>query len=429
VSLGAALLCGLAPAVRSSAADPAHLRDGGRGSTRRRHWGRDGLVVAESALALVLLIGSGLLVRSFQNLRDVDPGYDTEDLFTFQIAPEQAHPLDGPSFARFHVGFMERLAGLPGVESVGIVENVPLNEGVQGLRFHTADTGADADAGSLLGLTFASGSYFATMGVEVLSGRAFDADDDLAGRGSAIVSRSAADLLWPGEDPIGRRLRADGSETWATVVGVVEDVRQDDVREPAQPLVYFPLVGPTPESWRLETPAYVVKTPRAEEIAPEVRALVREVAPEAPMYRVFTMAGLAADSMVQLSFTMLTLGIASTLALLLGAVGLYGVLSSVVAERTQEIGVRMALGAEAGRVLRMVVAQGTRVVAVGAAIGIVGALAATRALGALLYDVGAADARTFAAMSIALLLVGVLASWVPARRASAVDPIEALRAS
>jgi len=210
-------------------------------------------------------------------------------------------------------------------------------------------------------------------------------------------------------------------------VGVVEDVKQEGFRDPPQPLIYFPLVGPTPKSWMISSPAYVVKTRRAETIAPEIRALVREVAPSAPMYRVYTMAGLARNSMMQLSFTLLTLGIASALALILGAVGLYGVLSYVVAQRTREIGVRMALGAEAGRVRRMVVVQGARVVAIGVVIGVAVALAFTRPLGSLLFGVKAIDALTFVGMSASMVAIGLLASYVPARRASKVDPIESLR--
>ena len=202
---------------------------------------------------------------------------------------------------------------------------------------------------------------------------------------------------------------------------------QNDFRTAPRPVVYHALVGATPTSWVISSPAYVIKTPRAELIAPEVRALVREVAPNAPMYRVFTMAGLARDSMVQLSFTMLTLGIVSTLALILGAVGLYGVLSYVVAQRTREIGVRMALGAEASRVRRMVVVQGTRVVAIGVVIGVAVAIMSTRALGTLLFGVPALDVATFVGMSASMLVVGLLASYMPARRASTVDPMESLR--
>jgi len=211
------------------------------------------------------------------------------------------------------------------------------------------------------------------------------------------------------------------------VVGVVEDVMQDNFREAPEAAVYYGLVGPTPRSWAMSSPAYALKTDRAEFIAPEVRALAREVAPEAPMYRVYTMAGLAKDSMAQLSFLMLTLGIAALLALILGSVGLYGVLSYIVGQREREIGVRMALGAEAGQVRRMVVLQGTRVVAVGIVVGLLAAVLSTRALGALLYGVATFDVMTFAAMTALLVGVGMLASYLPARRASQVDPVEALR--
>lgn len=426
VSLFAALLCGLLPAIRASAPKLSALRDGGRGAVRQRHWGRNVLVVGQTALALVLLIGSALLVRSFWGLRHVDPGYDTADVFTFQIAPEGEHLTDAPSYARFHMDFMDRVAALPGVESVGIVENVPLNEGLRGSRYRREDMAGDTEAGTLLSTTWTAGDYFGTMGIEVLRGRTFTEADHVSQLGNAILSRSAAELMWPGENPIGRQLQSDGSETWETVVGVVEDVMQYSFRDAELPLVYLPLVGQAPGR-AISSPAYVVKTTRANEIAPEVRALVKEVAPGAPMYRVFTMEGLASDSMVRLSFTMLTLGIVSALALVLGAIGLFGVLSYVVAERTREIGVRMALGADPRRVQKMVVVQGTRVVTVGVVIGVGVAFAATRVLGNLLFEVGAVDALTFVVMSATMLLVGLLASYLPARRASSVDPVESLR--
>ena len=421
-----ALACGLIPALRGSAPDLTRLREGGRGTTRKRHYVRDMLVVGQTALALVLLIGSGLLVRSFWEMKNVDPGYETEDLFTFQIAPEQPALTDGPSFARFELEFMTRLRALPGVQMVGLVENVPLNEGVSRMRFRAEGTAMDR--ASLLGFTFAAGDYFKAMGISVLAGRTFDDHDHRTGQLNAIVSRKAANLLFPNQDAVGRRFSNERDTTmWATVVGVVEDVMQDNFREEAQPLVYLPLVGPNADSWALGSPAYVIKTTRAETIAPEVRTIVREIAPEAPMYRIFTMAGLAEDSMVQLSFTMLTLGFTSMLALLLGAVGLYGVLSYVVAQRTREIGVRMALGAKAQQVRLMVVAQGARVVGIGIVIGVAVALAATRALGSLLFGVTPNNVSTFAGMSLSMALVGLLASYMPARRASNVDPIESLR--
>jgi len=426
-ALLSALLCGLFPAIRASRPDLNRLRDGNRGATRSRSFARDGLVVGQTALALVLLIGSALLVRSFWSLRHVNPGYSTENLFTFQIAPEGPTLRNGLDYARFDLDFLDKLAALPSVESVGLVENIPLNEGTVTTTFRTEDGSNEADAGARLNYTFTAGNYFKTMSIAQLRGRSFTRDDHLTAQPNVILSRSAANLMWPGKDPIGRRLQRQGDSVWSTVVGVVDDVMQDDFRHQPKPLVYFPLVGPTPRSWIIDSPAYVIRTRRAETIAPEVRALVRQVAPTAPMYRVFTMAGLAKDSMIQLSFTMLTLAIVSALALILGAVGLYGVLSYIVAQRTREIGVRMALGAEASKVRRMVVMQGAKVVAVGIAIGVVAALASTRALASLLYEVKAVDTVTFVGMSMSMIAIGLLASYLPARRASRVDPVESLR--
>jgi hypothetical protein len=267
------------------------------------------------------------------------------------------------------------------------------------------------------------------MGIGVMAGRTFTDAEAVTPNNSAIVSASAAEQMWPGENALGKRIRRiTGDSALAfTVVGVVGDVKQDDWRDPGQALVYLPLTGPTPDAWRLSSPAYVLKSSRAAGLTREVRELVRQVAPEAPVYREYTMEFLARRSMVQLSFTMLTLGVVSALALILGAVGLYGVLSYVVAERTREIGVRMALGATTTEVRRMVVMQGARMVLAGAGIGIGTALLSTRALKALLFGVAPLDPMVFVAMPATLLAIGMLATYLPARRASRVDPIVALR--
>jgi putative ABC transport system permease protein len=282
--------------------------------------------------------------------------------------------------------------------------------------------------GTLIDQNFAGGDYFEVMGISLLRGRTFTRDEAVTPNSHIIVSRSAAERLWPNQDPIGQRIRrATGPVQWFTVVGVVEDVKQDDWREAGEAVVYFPLTGPTPDAWALGSPAYVVKSPRAASLGREIRELVRQIAPEAPVYREYTMEFLARRSMVQLSFTMLTLGVISGLALILGAVGLYGVLSYVVAERTREIGVRMALGATAAAVLRMIVTQGVRVVLAGAVVGIAVALASTRLLDTLLFGTEPVDPVVFVAMSLVMIAIGMLASYVPARRASRVDPIESPR--
>jgi putative ABC transport system permease protein len=424
-----ALACGILPAVRASAPDLTGLREGGRSSTGRRRWGRDLLVVGQTALALVLLIGAALLVQSFQRLRSVDAGYDIEGIYTFQYAPQQPQLNDGPSFGQLHLTMMDRLRALPGVTDVGVVNNIPLDEGTNGVRVLTE--GGDAgDGGTLVNLNVTGGDYFRAMRISLLQGRVFTDDEAVRPNNSVIVSRSAAARLWPDGSPLGRQIRPriGGQDTLAfTVVGVVDDVKQNDWREDGQAVIYLPLTGPAPGTWSMSSPAYVVKSSRAAALTGEVRSLVREFAPEAPVYREYTMEFLARRSMIQLSFTMLTLGVVSVLALVLGAVGLYGVLSYMVAQRTREIGVRMALGATAAEVRRQVVSQGTSVALIGVLVGIVVAVASTRFLAALLYDVRAVDPLVFAAMALIMISIGALASYIPARRASSVDPIQALR--
>jgi putative ABC transport system permease protein len=427
LALFSGLLCGVLPALRGASPSLERLRDGGRGLTARGNWLRHGLVVTQTALALLLLIGAGLLLRSVQALHAVDPGYDAKDVFTFQFAPEQAGLQTPADWARFHQQFLTRLAALPGVDSVGLIENVPLNEGTAQQRARTEDMAGPADSGPMINLTYTAGDYFRSMGISLLGGRLFEAGDH-EGRGNLLVSRRAADLLWPGRDPIGQRLQREGQAQWETVVGVVENVLQDSLTGQPEPLIYLPLLGADPAtSEELPSPAYVVKSARADGIAGEVRALIREVAPEAPMYRQFTMERLVADSMVQLTFTLLTLGIAAAMALVLGAIGLYGVLSYVVAERTREIGVRMALGARMQQVRGMIVAQGARVVVAGVLIGLLAAAALSQALGSLLFGIAALDLPTFAGMAVAMLAIGLLASYLPARRASRLDPMISLR--
>jgi predicted permease len=425
----AALACGTVPALRASAPDFARLREGGRGNTGRKRRGRDLLVVGQTALALVLVIASALLVQSFNKLRNVDPGYRTENLYTFQFAPERPFR-DGPSWGRLHLAFMDRLRTLPGVTGVGVVNNIPLDEGTNTIRFRTDDTPSSDGGGTLLNMNFTGGDYFNVMGIKLLQGRTFTTSEAVTPNNSVIISRSTAEQLWPTQNPLGRVLRPrfGGQDTLAfTVVGVVADVKQDDWREAGEAIVYFPLTGPAPAAWAMTSPAYVVKSSRADRLQPEVREVVRQMAPEAPVYREYTMDFLAKRSMQQLSFTMLTLGVVAGLALLLGAIGLYGVLSYVVAERTREIGVRMALGATASAVRRMVVSQGARVVVVGVVIGVAVALASTRVLGSLLFGVKPVDPIVFAAMSAMMIAIGGLASYMPARRASSVNPIESLR--
>lgn len=425
ISALAACAFGLLPALRSaSRAQMSSLQVAGRGIVGRRSLTRDALVVVQTASALVLLVGSALLMRSFWQLSHVDPGFDTQGVFTFQIAPSrEAHQLtDRASVSRFQYIFMERLAALPGVQSVGFISTLPLDEGAGSGNVTTPRllaAGAEAPA---VRVATVGGAYFRTMGIALLRGRDFEpADEQREIISNVVISESAAALLFPGEEPIDQRVRPAGAsgENWFTVTGVVEDVLLEDLRDSPAPMVYLPGVS--------LSPAYVVRSTRAEQLAPEVRTVVRELVPESPMYRIFTMKRLAANAMASLSFTMLLVSVAAAIALVIGAVGLYGVLSYRVTRRAQEIGVRMALGAEAKTVRRMFVRQGGQVAIAGIVLGAVAAVGLTTYIQTLLFGVGRLDPIAFGGTSAVLLAVAMLASYVPARRASRVDPVVALR--
>jgi putative ABC transport system permease protein len=422
ISMLAACVFGLMPALRFSGSRLGSPHQAGRGVVGG-NLTRDALVVVQTASALVLLVGAALLIRSFWQLSHVDAGYDTEGIFTFQVAAGRPDLSDRASMSRFQYVFMDRLKALPGVESVGYITTLPLDEGAGRQNITTPGLEARGAEAPLVRVAGAGGAYFQTMGIELLRGRYFERVEEERGLPFVIISQSAAETLFPGEDPIDKQLRpaAAGSQTWYSVIGVVEDVLIDDLRRTSpEPMVYLPAVS--------SSPAYVMRSARAEQLEPEVRAIIREVIPTSPMYRVFTMKRLAAKAMANLSFTMLMVSLAAALALALGAVGLYGVLSYRVTRRAREIGVRMALGAEAKAVRRMFVWEGGRIALVGIVVGALAAVWLTTYLNTLLFDVGRLDVPAFAGMSAVMLAVALLASYVPARRASRVDPVVALRA-
>ena len=431
LALLAAMLFGLIPAIGFSRAGRIDdLKQAGRGGTMQARFARNALVALQTGAALVLLVAAGLLVRSFWTLSNVDLGFDTKNIFTFQVAPSGPSFNSGPAFARFHDGLMTRLRALPGVESVGFANELPLDEGASPARFATERSAAAGQQLPPIMMTFTAGDYFETMKIPLVSGRLLQPSDQTGGPTNVLVSRAAAEMLWPNENPIGKRLQygTDADDPWTTVVGVVGDVRVDSFRQEAKdPMVYLPMVGPTPMAWGVGSPAYVVRTSRADTIASDIRTLLHEVAPGSPFYRIFTVEQLAKRSLAPTSFTMLLLMIAAGLAMVLGAVGVYGVLSYVVSQRKREIAVRMALGAAAPSVRRMVVMQGSRVTLIGVALGIGAALGLTGLLESLLFGVKPLDLVTFAAMTALMVGVALVASYLPARRASAVNPIEALR--
>jgi predicted permease len=427
VAVLVACLIGFVPAIRSTSYDRVgHIE---RGRFGRRHaFTRSGLVTVQTASALVLLVSAGLLLRSYRTLTQVDPGYDTENVFTFQIATGSYEVRDQAVYVRTHRAITERLEAMPGVELVGLTAFLPLDEGSGSVRVLTPAMRQNGDAPLPTRYTRVAGDYFATMGIGLEEGRLLEPMDQEA-NGSLLVSRSAADLLWPGEPALGQQLMTASDTTlWLTVVGVVEDIMVDDFRQAAAtPLVYLPIIGQVSDGWTYDSPAYVIKSELGTSLVSDARELVREVVPDAPMYRIYTMDELAERSMATLVFTMLMIGMASVLALMLGIVGLYGVLSFVVNQRASEIAIRVAIGAEAGRVRGMVVRQGVRLTLVGIGLGLIAAIATTRVLDSLLFGVGALDAPTFMVMSGVMVTVALIASYVPAARASRLDPMRLLR--
>ena len=421
ISVLAACAFGLVPALRLSGSRLGSVQQAGRGIVGRRSLGRDALVAVQTASALVLLVGAALLMRSFWQLSRVDAGYDTKGIFTFQVAAGRPDLNDRASVSRFQYVFMDRLKALPGVESVGFISTLPLDEGAGRANVTTPRIQASGAEAPLVRNAAAGGAYFQTMGIALKRGRYFDRMEEELGTRNVIISESAAKVLFPGEEPIGQKVKpAAGGDSWFTVIGVVEDILVDDLRRKSpEPMVYLPGAS--------TSPAYVMKSARAHQLDPEVRAIIRELIPNSPMYRIFTMEDLAARAMASLSFTMVMVSIAAALALVLGAVGLYAVLSYGVTQRTQEIGVRMALGAEAKSVRRMFVWQGTRVALLGVVVGSLAAVALTRYIQTLLFGVGRLDVLAFAGMSAVMLGVALVASYIPARRASRVDPLVALR--
>ncbi len=431
----AALMFGIVPAVRyTRAAALGALRQGGRGSSadRVRHRGRRVLVVVQTAMTLVLLVGSGLLVRSFSRMLDADLGFDPAGVLTFRVAlPRSSYP-NLPHVLEFEARLLERIAALPGVEVAGAASRVPMAINMSGTAFDI--DGSPTPAGQLpplLRYKFAAPGYVEAMRLRLLQGRTFDRRDLVRGGRDVLVNQALADTLWPGVDPIGKRLRpsgaadAAGAPLWYSVVGVVSSERHEGFRRDPPLAVYFGLGALFGDDARSLT--YVMRGPRATQNAVAARAAVWAIDPRLPVAVVQTMDEIVARSIVPFTFTMLTLGIAAAVALVLGMVGLYGLLSYTVTLRVREIGVRLALGADPARLMRAIVGQGLAIVGVGLVVGVGGAVALTRFLGGLLYDTPPLDVTTFAAMAAALFVVAAAAAWVPARRAASVSPLESLR--
>jgi predicted permease len=428
-----ALIFGLVPAFRYTRLRAlGALRHGGRGSTvdRSRHRGRQFLVVVQTALTLVLLIGSGLLVRSFSHMLHADLGFDATDVMTFRVALPRSTYVDAARIRDFHTRLLESLRNTAGVQAAGATSVLPMDHSAPGTAF--VIDGQPNPPGQLppiIHYKITVPGYVEAMGLRLTQGRTFDSRDLEAGRREILVNQAMAKKFWAGADPVGKRLRNSGDDSgqWYTVAGVVSSERQEGFREEPPPLLYFPIGAPiSTDGSRSLT--YVVKGPRVTRDAATLRSAVWAIDKNLPVAAVQPMTEVMSHSIVPFTFTMLTLGLAAGMALLLGAVGLYGVLSYTVTLREREIGVRLALGAHPARIMRTVVAQGAAIAAVGLVAGLAGAYWLTRLLADLLFDTPELDVGTFTITALALFAIAILASYLPARRAARVSPLESLRA-
>jgi putative ABC transport system permease protein len=438
VALLASFLFGLAPALRSAATEPSDAFKEGTGTSGgRRDRMQSLLVVGEIALALMLMTGAGLLMRSALLVSRLSPGFNTANLIVGRVGLPDAGYHD-PSVARqTFEGMVEAASVLPGVQSAAVVSRAPLATGWSSNGLIAE--GRALDPSNLVNalLEIVSPSYLSTAGVPLKAGRDFSAQDTRDKTLVALVNETLARTMWPGENPIGKRFgccedhgpRGQMNPVWHEVVGVVGDVRAQGLDRQVQPAFYLPLAQMPPQSWDWlgRTMDLVVRTRSGTFPARELRATVASIAPGVPIYQLSTMQQKIAGSLAESHFETFLLGLFAGLALLLSAVGIYGVLSHVFAQRTRDIGVRMALGATQEQIARQVLGCGVRLIALGIALGLACAWAGARLVSSLLYGVRPTDPVTFAMASCVLAAVALAASYVPARRAMRVDPMVALR--
>ena len=437
VSLLAAAITSIIPALRLGRAPLAStLRDGGRGGTagRVQRRLRGAMVSVQIALALVVLAGSGLLVRTFQRLNAVRPGFDAANVQTFWLSLPSARYANDSVVGRFWSNLTDRVAAVPGVRSVGISSRLPLLPfGMNQNPFFAEDDPTSATKIPPLQIYYTTdGGYFNAMDIPLLAGRTFDRVG-VQRLGDAIISQRTAEHFWKdptGRAAIGKRFRILPSGMWQTVVGVVGSTRDTALAAPPAPAVYLPVTmerdtifGDTPRTMVL-----VVKTTGDPELLrTPVQAVIREMDPTLPTFRVQAMSTVFQASMARLSFLIAMLGAAAVVTLLLGAIGLYGVMSYVVSLRTRELGVRVALGATPRSVVAMMTREGLTLTAIGIGGGLILFALTARFLRSFLYGIAPGDPVTLILAAIVLTMVSVLATWVPARRASRVDPANTLR--
>ncbi|HEY0514322.1 MAG TPA: ABC transporter permease [Thermoanaerobaculia bacterium] len=438
VSLLTGLLFGLAPALHARAgAFFATLKEGGQRTTAGagRQWLRRVLVVVEVAFAAMLVIGGGLLIRSFWLLQQVDPGFDPKGLLSLQVSLPKATYAKPEEVTGFYQRLLDGAARLPGVQSAAAVSGLPPNRPVDAndVDFESVPKTTNGPDHNVDYWQFVTRDYFKTMGIHLFDGRTFVPTDARGSAGVVVINQAMAKLFWPGKNPIGQRVRAPGAPgkelPWLTIVGIVADVKQGGLDHKTGTELYFlndqtqETLGDVPRTMYL-----VLRTPKDPmSLAGAARSEIRSLDPSLPVAEVKPMTRVVYESVGQPRFIAFLVLIFAVVALTLAAVGTYGVLAYTVELRTQEIGVRMALGAQAVQVLRMVLTQGAWMVGSGLLLGVAGALALRRALASVLFGVAPTDPAIFTAVLLVLALVGFLACYLPAQRAMRVDPLVALR--
>ncbi|MCI0356826.1 MAG: ABC transporter permease [Acidobacteria bacterium] len=425
----AGALAGIAPALQSGRAD---LRD----SLKEGEWSsavegprrlRSLLVIGEVALSLVLLISAGLLIRTYARLVEASPGFNPQNVLSLEIALSGAKYAQPESRARFYEQLLERVAALPDVRAAAIVNRAPMSTANTSTGF-LIEGRPEPAAGEIPGAYYrtVSADYFRTLGIPLLRGRGFGAGDTAAGVPVAVVNQAAVRQYWQGGDPVGQRIRVggvDSQEPWRVIVGVAGNVHHWSLDRAPEPEVYLP--HPQAPDGRVNLMVRTAGEPLA--LVPSVRAAVRSLEPDQPAYSIEALADMVTRSYLPQSMAMYLMSIFASIALALAMVGLYGLIAFNVSRRTHEIGVRMALGAQRRDVLRLVIGSGMKLALVGVGLGLLGAVGAAQVIRGLLFETSAADPVTFVGVPVLLLLVGLLASWIPARRAMRVDPMVALR--